>query len=280
MNFVFINHTTLLPVDIEAFDFFNNKTDEEFKNSFGNPPRNLDRYMCISPIHFVNEKDYKPKEDTDALGTYTPIDPDWRRPVIKVCPEKIFTKVKFLLKDSTDSLIKDRFHLLIAAVTIHEAAHFLMDLSGKESNYPRVRLDWASKNKSDEVSFNDLCPERLGLYNTSLDAKMNWVEESLANAIMLKCFKEKIEGDFLKSFVQRQSDGYKASLNWNGTLEQTLATAKSFAILKQLIYTRNINKQKFNKTAENKIYECKSNLKSKCSEFDFRLDLQTQEAFR
>jgi hypothetical protein len=236
--------------------------------------------MGISPIHFVNEKDYEPKYGTDALGTYTDIDPDWRRPVIKVCPEKIFTQVKFLLKDSTYSLIRDRFHLLIAAVTIHEAAHFLMDLSGKESNYPRVPLDWAIQNNSDEVSFENLCPERPGHYNSSLDAKMNWVEESLANAIMLKCFKDKIEEGFLKSFVKGQTGGYKASLNWNGTLEQTLATAKSFAILKQLICTRNINKQKFNKTAENKIDECKSNLKSKCSEFDFRLDLQTQEAYR
>jgi hypothetical protein len=233
-NFTFLNHTTLLPVDIKAFDFFNNKTDEEFKNSFGNPPRNLDRYMGISPIHFVNEKDFKPKnEGTDALGTYTPIDPDWRRPVIKVCPEKVFAQVK---SNSTALSIKDNFHLLIAAVTVHEAAHFLMDLSGRESNYPRVPLDWAIDHMPEATSFADLCNERIGKYNRELKGDLDRVEESLANAIMLKqkAFSNS-EISYLKEFIDIQPECYKSSLKWIGTLEQTLATAKNFARFKQSI---------------------------------------------
>jgi hypothetical protein len=244
MNFVFVNHTTLLPIDFDPQAFFEKHLDKEFTDAFKNPTRFLDSYLGDNPIHFVDERDKDIEgQETDALGTYSPIDPDWRRPVIKVCPEKVFASVKSESANANGLSFVERFRLLIAAVTIHEVAHFLMDLSGRESNYPRVPLkwviplEWAIENKDKNSIFANLCPVREGLYNYVLKGDISWVEESLANAIMLKCFKGTREENFLKSFVKGQTEGYKASLNWNGTLEQTLETAKSFARFKNLVVT-------------------------------------------
>jgi hypothetical protein len=279
MDFVFINHTTLLPINSDAQAFFEKRLDKQFKDEFKNPIRNLERYLGNNPVHFVI---YEP-EFKDPLGTYTLVDDQWMRPVIKVSPEKIMehfeSNVHQKYKFSNSKIFKKRYLLLVAAVIFHELAHFLMDLTGSESKYARVPIDWAIGRVFDQETLNLNRAPRDGEYYRGLKDEIrediSYIEESLANAIMLKqAFKSNSETSFLVDFVRSQDPddkkGYKAGLNWTGNLQDTLETANSFAKLKHQIITRNDN-DSFIINSEKKLKECRRELSRKCDAFDFKI---------
>jgi hypothetical protein len=128
----------------------------------------------------------------------------------------------------------DFYPCLVASVIFHEISHFIMDISEKGvSKRPRAPWSWAIKDSEKADQFLKSTSDELGNYSDSPN-EYRFVEESLANAIMLKQEWKKPEYAFLHEFTQRQPDGagYRQALQWKGSLDQTLRTAQSFAVLK------------------------------------------------
>lgn len=203
---------------------------------------------------------------TDSLGIYRGADKTHRQSLIKICPEKIYDNTQDIINKIKESNQPDKtidyaidfefvFRCVISAVILHEIAHLIMDHSEVGfSKYPRVPLDWALRQQSpmnpfkvcdnaideefrkwEEMLQNEESKKRLQKqreFSATIASELSSIEESLANALMLKNLWVKKEKCILKAFVDMQPSQYKLSLKWIGNLDQTIQTAKSFAACK------------------------------------------------
>lgn len=269
MNFTFINLTTALPVDCELKEYFESKMSKEFRCALEQPNRFTDPFLKHTPVFFVgkNDQDFKKKsieeQGTDSLGIYKGADKEHRQSIIKICPEKIYDNTQDIIEKLKKSNQPDKtidcandfelvFRCVISGVILHEIAHFIMDHSEVGlSEYPRVPLDWVlrqqprmnpfqicdndeddefrkwEKKLQNEVSKKTLQKQRE--FSAIIASELSFIEESLANALMLKNHWDEKEECILKAFVDMQPPQYKLALKWIGTCVQTIQTARSFA---------------------------------------------------
>jgi hypothetical protein len=229
MSIRFINTTTRLPVDGEIENEFLETIHPAFRDAIKpwRPPHeaNVD-------VFFVSERDLdlereRLEGETDVLGVYFPFHPEFHRPIIKVSPEKVWDACKSF--PGTLPRVR-RYHALLVKVVIHELAHWIMD------PYPDELISehWL---KHDEPHFLNLSHIERVYSGTPRHPKWrrprHFIEESLANAFVLKQKFSVQDLDFLKEFIADQPDGYKRGGLWSGDLDTTIETAQSWARFKR-----------------------------------------------
>ena len=178
--------------------------------------------------------------DMDSLGVYFSHHPDYHRPVIKVSPEKLMAECQLLKTKTAVSLpLTDLYPTLLHAVVIHELAHSLMD-SGPDHPSCYTPWDWLARELDEETRVHYL--ENLDHYFDShcycdfhrkniLPKVRQWrhvIEESLANAFVLKQDFNAEQLAALTLFIANQPPAYKAGLKWQCTLPELLETAESW----------------------------------------------------
>jgi hypothetical protein len=194
--------------------------------------------------------------DTDFLGFYYPQHPQYCRPAIKVCPERIMTAAKELCEKITPkSLLARAYPALFCKVVIHELGHALMDNFRTRSREDEPWHFLASRyDETDEVEieyFKQAFPvgghaQQGCRYSNHFvkphfdDSEMMWhvIEESLANAIALGQRYQTADQQFIQEFVSRQSPPYKAGLKWGLSLPNLLITASNWLAWKDSIFEK------------------------------------------
>lgn len=279
MNFTFINLTTALPVDCELKEYFELKMSKEFRCALGQPNRFTDPFLKHTPIFFVCKLPFE--DGADSLGRYYPAHKENRQPIIEICPEEIFKSFKTKKNKSVEGHKLDFYPCLVASVIFHEISHFIMDISEKGvSKRPRAPWSWAIKDSEKAHQFLESTSDQLGSYSNAPNA-FRFVEESLANAIMLRQEWGPSEYDFLREFTQRQPNGagYRQALQWVGSLDQTLKTAHSLAILKHQKILGNTNADLGNLKEDliNGKFLDEKNFINELNWSDFKINLPTRE---
>lgn len=236
-----INTTTRLPVDKDLEASFFEIIAPSFEKAI---LKRYDEYHL--DIFFVckddpdldlrrresNDSDKIP--DMDLLGVYFTHHPDYHRPVIKICPELIMETCQSLI---VKGWAKQSFELLyptiLHSVIIHELAHSLMDHEVYESE---VSWRWLAKHIDPKVvyKYSCNCPYHR---DTSKDLRKSEhiVEESLANAFVLKQKFNARQIKDLEQWMPKQSVGYSAGPKWQATLLELLVTASSWGNFKHRI---------------------------------------------
>lgn len=229
MSIRFINTTTRLPVDGEIENEFLETIHPAFRDAIKpwRPPHeaNVDVFFVSKGDLDLERK--RLEGETDLLGVYFPLHRRFLRPIIKVSPEKVWAACKSF--PGTLPRVR-RYHALLVKVVIHELAHWIMD------PYPDELMSehWL---KHDEPQFLNLSHIRR-VYSRA-PRHHQWrqlrrfIEESLANAFVLKQKFQEQDLDFLKEFIANQPEGYKQGGLWEGDLETTLKTAQSWARFKR-----------------------------------------------
>jgi hypothetical protein len=247
MNFSFINLTTALPVDCKLKEYFESKMSEEFRCALSKPNRFTDHFLKHTPIFFVCE--LPPEDGADSLGRYYPAHENFRQPVIEICPEKIFESFKINNQNRPEDYSNLKFYqCLVSSVIFHEISHLIMDRSQRgTSSKPRAPWNWAMSHPNIAEKLLRSTAEIFGTYET-LPPSYSFIEETLANALMLKQKWDPCESFFLSAFTQTQPDGYNQCIQWVGSLQETLETSDSFSVFKhqrQLVYdqSKDINIQ-------------------------------------
>lgn len=207
--------------------------------------------------------------DTDALGVYIPHTRGSHRPAMKVCPEKILDACQSLSGQGIAGRhsFKSLFSTLLSAVIVHEMAHRVMDpWSTKVDNCAttwQARAKWLDKNTrllakqrkgtwnstwddhpsptADTSAFlfeldgqlDHLCAQLKSLSSDYPLAEARTIEESLANAIMLRQNWDDRQLRILQYFVSKQSKPYQLGMQWKGTLRELIFTASSWSKYKE-----------------------------------------------
>ena len=280
-----INTTTRLPVDQKLEDSFFGLIKPAYSNAVSEQRHrrnahidvqfvskddldlDLDRKRLRQLEDRLNETDREEEPcteqipDMDLLGVYFSHHPDYHRPVTKVSPEKVMSACQ-LLKTKTDVKLPltDLYPTLLHAVVIHELAHPLMD-EDTSRNQCDTSLD-SLAHRLDEVPkadylenldhyFDSYCHcHRHNYRNNISPALRQWrhvIEESLANAFVLKQRFTVEQLAALTQFIASQPPAYKAGLKWKCTLPKLLETAESWSSFKdtfldskwELIYSEN-----------------------------------------
>ena len=241
-----INTTTRLPVDKDLEASFFKIIVPSFKTAI---LKRYDEYHL--DVFFVckddpdldldlrrresNDSDKIP--DMDLLGVYFTHHPDYHRPVIKICPELIMETCQSLI---VKGWAKQSFELLyptiLHSVIIHELAHSLMDHEVYESE---VSWRWLAKHIDPKVvyKYSCNCPYHRDI-SKDLRKSKRIVEESLANAFVLKQRFNESQLVDLVSFMLHQPNGYSAGPNWKAPLPKLLDTASSWGNFKHRILYR------------------------------------------
>lgn len=237
MIFRAVNTTTRLPADEAIESVLLEAMDPLFLSSLERGQRGT-RQIAIFFVDSIDlDKDIQNEELTensiDRLGIYKSHDPVFHRPIIKVSPEKVLLCCKAFLKDKKPLPRLEEFYpVLLAAVIIHELGHWLMDRHD-ETSLLDTPWRWAASALQDDgaqaekVTWHGPCLRcKVGGGAPSKEAR--YIEESLANAIVLKQRFEHKHMKFLRSFIESQPEGYKRGIQWSGSLRDTLDTAEAW----------------------------------------------------
>lgn len=236
MSIRFINTTTNLPINDEIETLFLKTIRLAYKDAVESAQR-----QAHVDIFFVNEDD--PDLETtgdismDLLGVYISLHPEFHRTVIKVSPEKIMDACVSLKKIGTESLPLARLYpTLLVAVVIHELAHWIMDASSR-NDHDLISWDWLADCLEDDPQYNFRRTQHKLSHSATLHQKWRhlrrFIEESLAEAFVLKQNFKGPELDFLKRFVAASPPGYRQGGLWSGNLSATLRTAQTWAHFKR-----------------------------------------------
>lgn len=254
-----INTTTCLPIDKDIEDSFFSVIKPNFVSAI--MQRNHANYV---DVQFVNQDDLdlerkKLKEieeeksesyrddvpennipDIDLLGVYFPHHPVNHCPVIKVSPEKVMDFCLSLrAKHGVVLPLKTLYPTILNAVVIHELAHWLMDKDSVHSqDHCKMPWEWlidARLEDDPQYNFHNR-GEHCHFHGKDISPKLRqWrdvVEESLANAFVLKQKFKADELDALLVFMELQPSAYQAGLRWRSNLAGLLNTAASWSDFK------------------------------------------------
>jgi hypothetical protein len=203
--------------------------------------------------------------DTDFLGVYIPHSQPSHHPTIKVCPERILDACqRWSPKIGGELPFAERYPTLLNAVIIHELAHFLMDdplvadqcqpsswsefIRWLNGDAVKENDEWASRPVADRecekriqrrlADQKDECSLKAQhiqswIKTKSVDMKplldqRKVVEESLANAFVLRQSFGQRHLDALRVFIESQSAPYRAGLGWRGGISALLDTASAW----------------------------------------------------
>jgi len=245
-----VNTTTRLPVDHEIENIFFRTIHPAFKADVESKSRHhapdwIDVFLVDEQELDLERKNTRDPEvddpdqenSMDLLGVYVSPCHGVPRPVIKVSPEKVMAYcVRLKEKNSFTLPLEQLYPVFLVGVVVHELAHLIMDDS---SNCPPHVMPWKSAAK-----WLDDCPESGFLsqrYHThhadrlhpSVRGMRDLVEESLANAFVLK---QRVRGEALhalKTTMASEPPGYRQGLLWSGGLRVTLETAQAWARFKR-----------------------------------------------
>ncbi len=229
MSIRFINTTTRLPVDGEIYDEFLKTMRPAFRDAIQPRPGQHDAHV---DVFFVDEQDLERERiegETDLLGVYFPLHPEFHRSIIKVSPEKVWDACASF--ESTLPQIR-RYPTLLNAVVIHELAHWIMDDSGTHDHDVVPWKWWAENRPGHNLPTSSHMHSRCSIH-AKWQRLRHFIEESLANAFTLKQKLRQPELDFLKAFMATEPEGYKQGGLWSGDLQSTLRTAQTWASFKQ-----------------------------------------------
>jgi|GEM_PF-2605577 len=255
-----INTTTCLPIDKNIEDSFSSIIKSKFKSAIMQS-----RHTKHIDVQFVNGDDLdlelnrlKGMEegksesernddlpidhvpDIDLLGVYFSHHPDSHSPVIKVSPEKVMDVCLSLrVKHGVALPLKNLYPAILNAVVIHELAHWLMDKDAVHSqDLCKMPWEWlidARLEDDPQYDFHNR-GEHCHFHGKDISLKLkHWrhvVEESLANAFVLKQKFKAEEIDALLVFMESQPSAYQAGLRWRSNLTGMLNTASSWSDFK------------------------------------------------
>ena len=171
--------------------------------------------------------------DMDLLGVYFPHHRDHHRPIIKVSPEKVMKECVSLKKKPENYPPLDVLYpTILHAVVIHELAHSLMTPAAT-SNKCLVPWMWLADWKNGRGQYNFSRFRCDYSHNSAIPIQLRrlrrFIEESLANAFVLKqCFKT-VELAALRKFVDSQPPEYKAGLQWKSDIKNLLDTGEAWS---------------------------------------------------
>jgi len=238
MKIRFINTTTTLPVDKNIKKKFCATIANDYKKAVKSA-----QYQEYMNIFFVNEEELDRErkvltnEETeggiDRLGIYIHQHPKHDNlNIIKICPEKIkATCDSFPNRDFSQP---DIYPTLLAAVVIHELAHALM-CSSSEAKIDPLPWEWLINRQQIECHYNFKLTYIYQKCKTDWGSDRHFIEESLANAFVLKQNTTRQELNFLKKFTAGQPDGYKQGDRWSGNLNSTIKTAQTWKSFKSRV---------------------------------------------
>lgn len=250
----FVNTSTRLPVDAAIQkSFFRAAKPEFLKAVLRNGHEDYLHVQFVSPDELDHEREARKadKESTsireddepnesiphmDLLGIYISHHPDFHRPVIKVSPEKVMATCMSLKLNRGGALPLDILYpTILHGVVIHELAHSLMNQdSGPNADdvpwgWLTRELDEGRKFPFSNPSVRHCCPTNIIPSIPRVVAYMHIVEESLANALVLRQRFGKEKLDVLRHFVGCQPGSYRAGLSWKGDFAELMDTAQSWA---------------------------------------------------
>lgn len=187
-------------------------------------------------------EDHKSKEtyyNPDFLGLYFPFHHRYQRSVILVSPEKILGSIVVLTnkknkKGILNLKLIDFYPALLTSVVIHELVHWIMD---EHYYFPKNSKPWSFLMHNLDENFDasgHLLKGNLSTKKPSADTFLStsvsekFVEESLANAVMLtQKWNSEIQ-DAIINFVKKSPPEYKASLKWNLDKNDILKAAEAW----------------------------------------------------
>lgn len=175
----------------------------------------------------------------DLMGVYFTNHPKFNRSVIKVSPEKVMLAcISFKKVNSKAMPLSQLYPTLLIAVVIHELAHWIMD-----SNYHAYNgvftWQWYVKELDNDLQYDFLNRNQRSIsasanYHPSWQTVIRFIEESLANAFVLRQKLNRDERDFLCNFIEFQPPGYHHCYLWSEAITALLKTADSWAYFKRV----------------------------------------------
>jgi hypothetical protein len=206
----------------------------------------------VSALDLYNGFDTKPdlgdRDHIDLLGVYYSCHPKYGRTIIQVSPEKVFdASMRLKNRPEVDLPLKDIYQAMIIGVVIHEIGHWLMD---ERQSYPDHRMSWkwlADLYVGEQSRLEDYVQEMLRRPFPGCDYKpgdqhrrqSKVIEESLAEALMLKQDWGAPVLMVLESFVRNSPAEYAAGLNWKlQTSDLLMAMVSWRAHKKEINYNR------------------------------------------
>jgi hypothetical protein len=169
----------------------------------------------------------------DLLGVYIRHDPELHRPIVKVSPEKVMRACLWLRAQQPCYALADIYPVLLGAVVGHELAHALMDEPWHDQ---RMHWDWFVEVADDRPWLRFHAPYASGLRSggaAQWPATRHVIEESLANAFVLRQRFPAAGQAFLRDFMARQPTGYRAGPLWTGDLDALRRLASGWEWLKR-----------------------------------------------
>lgn len=244
MSVRFVNTTTNIPVDEKLFNIFLKTVRPEFSRAVESSVRHPDRgpfdVFFVDATELDLEQQNKHERENggdesgmDLLGVYVPPHQGSPRSVIKVSPEKVMDWCVRFKENSGVTLTLERLYpLFLVGVVIHELAHLIMDDSSRSDIIP---WEWLAKTLEEypRDDFLHRFYHEVDRQPPSVRAMCHFVEESLANAFVLK---QRVKGKALaalKLAMETEPDGYKHGLLWSGSLAATLETAGTWRDFKK-----------------------------------------------
>ncbi|MEY4763664.1 MAG: hypothetical protein RI907_337 [Pseudomonadota bacterium] len=189
----------------------------------------------------------------DVLGLYLPHDLRRHQRTIKVCPEKVLQASVTLIRNgrvAADLPLRDLYWLLLSAVVTHEVAHALMD-SGHDGCDPDESNGWLYKQAleaddyarferelADHDPYRHYCCRRPWRRHNrrritpTVRQRLHLIEESLANAMVLKQKYSDEQRQILTDFMLQQPPGYRHATLWTGTFEDVFFSATQWGEFK------------------------------------------------
>ena len=233
-----INTTTSLPIDKvledSLFAILNPKYADAVTSQW------TDHHV---DVQFVNQDDSdlnrrEPLADSvpdmDLLGIYISHHAEWHRPVIKVSPEKVMSACVLLVtKRGVTLSLDDLYSTVLNAVVIHELAHSLLD----ERDDPcDTSWSWLIRARLNEDSAYDFqrqtCHCHRRTVTSNIESWRHTVEESLANAFVIRQRFTRRQLDALVKFIELQPLAYRAGLRWKCSMGKLIETAESWCKFK------------------------------------------------
>lgn len=240
MEIRFINTPTTLRVDESIKEKFQATIEDNYKKAVESAQDQ--EYI---DVFFVNEEDpdlerkeliTKETEDSiDLLGVYIHQHPEHNNlNIIKICPEKIKKACDSFKEKNLEFSKQGLYPTLLVAVIIHELAHALMCISS-EAKIDHLPWEWLTHRQQIEPTYDFKLTYIYQKSKTDWESDRHFIEESLANAFVLKQKTTPKELNFLKKFTAGQPDGYKQGDRWSGNLNSTIKTAQTWKSFKSRV---------------------------------------------